>query len=250
VTYLLRSANALFPQARLTADDVVSAWAGLRPLLRPADARDPGAVSREHRIDEGVTGLISVLGGKLTTHRAMAAEAVDLVLQRLHRLLGRPSPVASRTHREALVGGEVGDLELVVQEAVREGASDAEARRLVRLYGSETAALVRACRVTPEWAAPVVPGHQATKVQLVYAVRREMAATLSDLLIRRVRVFHDAPGHAAAEAPGIVDFVSAELGWDASRQAAELAAYLEEVGQFLAFRADLRRRFSRATAVP
>ena len=250
VLYLLRSANALFPHARLQADDVVSAWAGLRPLLRTADARDPGAVSREHRIVEGAAGLVSVLGGKLTTHRAMAAETVNLVLKRLNRLDGRPASTLCRTDREPLIGGEVHDLDLLVQEAVREGASEGEARRLVRIYGSETVALVRAALADPQLARPLVPGHPATRAQLVHAARREMAATLSDLLIRRLRVFHEVPGHAAAEAAGIVDFAAPELGWDAARQAVELAAYLEDVGQMLSFRAELRKRFSRATTAP
>lgn len=244
VLYLLRSANALFPNARLQADDVVSAWAGLRPLFRPADDRDPGAVSREHRIVEGATGLISVLGGKLTTHRAMAAETVDVVLRGLNRLDGRPATVACRTAREPLLGGEVRDLDLLIQEAVREGAPETEARRLVHLYGTETVALVRAVRADPQLARPVAAGHPATKGQLLHAVRREMAATLSDLLVRRLRIFHEAPGHAAAEAPSIVDFLAGELGWDAARQAAELAAYLEEVAQMLSFRAHLRKRLS------
>ncbi|MBI4420136.1 MAG: glycerol-3-phosphate dehydrogenase/oxidase, partial [Gemmatimonadetes bacterium] len=83
VVYLLRSTNAFFPNARLQPKDVVSAWAGVRALLRPADPRDPSAVSREHRIIESAAGLISVLGGKLTTFRSMAEETVDRVLARL-----------------------------------------------------------------------------------------------------------------------------------------------------------------------
>jgi glycerol-3-phosphate dehydrogenase len=250
VLYLLRSANALFPNARLQADDVTSAWAGLRPLFRPSDDRDPGAVSREHRIAEGATGLISVLGGKLTTHRAMAAETVDMVLRALRRLDGRASSVPSRTDREPLLGGEVRDLDLLIQEAIREGAPEAEARRLVHLYGTETVALVRAFRADAQLARPIAAGHPATRAQLFHALRREMAATLSDLLVRRLRVFHEAPGHAAAEAPVVVDLVAGELGWDASRQAAELATYLEEVGQMLSFRAHLRKRLSGPAAEP
>lgn len=249
VLYLLRSANALFPHARLRADDVVSAWAGLRPLLRTNDNRDPAAVSREHKILEGTTGLVSVLGGKLTTHRSMAAEAVDAVLRRLNRLDGRPASVPCRTDQEPLLGGEVRDLELLVQESVREGAEEGEARRLARIYGSESVALVRAGRADPKLAEPIVRGHPATKAQLLHAARREMAATLTDLLVRRVPVFHEAAGHGAGEAAGIVDFVAPELGWDAARQAAELSAYLELVSHMLEFRAELRQRFSRASTL-
>lgn len=78
VDYLLKSANEAFPDARLEPDDVISAWAGFRPLLKPDDPLDPSSVSREHRIIRGDNGLISIVGGKLTTYRKMAAEVVDL----------------------------------------------------------------------------------------------------------------------------------------------------------------------------
>ena len=82
VDYLLRSANAYFPRARLTREDVVSAWAGIRPLAS-ATAANPSAVSREHSIVTDGSGVINVTGGKLTTYRSMAAEIVDRVQQAL-----------------------------------------------------------------------------------------------------------------------------------------------------------------------
>src|SRR5207245_4981284 len=84
VTYLLRSANAAFPDAHLGSNDVVSAWVGLRPLLRE-DHANPSQVSREHRVLESPHGLISIAGGKLTTYRVMARDVVDRVATRLHQ---------------------------------------------------------------------------------------------------------------------------------------------------------------------
>jgi glycerol-3-phosphate dehydrogenase len=81
VIYLLRSINAHFPEARLTFDDVLATWAGVRPLLRKAESEDPRAVSREHAILESGTGLISIVGGKLTTYRKMAAQVVCPVVR-------------------------------------------------------------------------------------------------------------------------------------------------------------------------
>lgn len=239
VVYLLRSANAAFPDARLQPGDVLATWAGLRPLLRPPDARDPGAVSREHQIFEQ-PGLLSIMGGKLTTYRVMAAEVVDRAVARLHELDGRAVAPRAPTDREPLPGGETGDLDLLATEAEREGANATLARHLVRAYGAETPAIVRLARSDPRLAAPIAAGHPAIRAELIHALRREMAITLADLLIRRTHVFHDVRGHGAGEAATLVDLVAEEAGWDAARKARELADYLRDVERAEAFRAELR----------
>src|SRR5256886_9224099 len=76
VVYLLRSANAFFPHARLSPADVIASWAGLRPLLRPPRQVGPSAASREHRPVESPSGLLTIAGGKLTPDRVMARDAV------------------------------------------------------------------------------------------------------------------------------------------------------------------------------
>jgi glycerol-3-phosphate dehydrogenase len=86
VNYLLDSANAYFPAARLTPDDVVAAWAGIRPLIASDTSAPTAQASREHAIATGPAGVIQITGGKLTTYRAMAAEVTDAV----HRALGEP----------------------------------------------------------------------------------------------------------------------------------------------------------------
>jgi glycerol-3-phosphate dehydrogenase len=85
VTYLLDAANAYFPAARLTPDDVVCAWAGIRPLIASGNAGDPAGASREHAITVGPRGVIAVTGGKLTTYRSMSAEVTDAVEHYLRR---------------------------------------------------------------------------------------------------------------------------------------------------------------------
>jgi glycerol-3-phosphate dehydrogenase len=235
VRYLLRSANAIFPDARLTPDDVITTWAGLRPLLGPGDGRDPAAISREHHIVDA-PGILSVIGGKLTTYRAMAAELVDRAAARLREFDGRTPPPRAPTHREPLPGGETRDLELVVKQAVRDGVSPELAAHLAAAYGTELPAVVRLARSDPRLAAPIVSGHPAIRAELIHALRREMALTLSDLLIRRTHVFHEVRGHAAAEAGDVMDLVAAEAGWDAPRKARELAQYLTEIERAEGFR--------------
>jgi glycerol-3-phosphate dehydrogenase len=239
VVYLLRSANAYYPEARLEPGDVVSTWAGLRPLLRSDEARSPGSTSREHRIVQSPSGLISIVGGKLTTYRAMAAQVVDRVARQLRELDGRPVPPRARTDREPLPGGAARDLSIVTRDIEREGLARTVAEHLTRLFGSEAPAVARLAQSDPALKRPVVGGHPAPRAALIHAIRREMAVTLCDLLIRRTHVFYEAPGHAVSEAPGLVELVGRELGWDAPRKAAELAAYLREVERAMAFRSEL-----------
>jgi len=239
VTYLLRSANAYFPDARLSAADVVSTWAGLRPLLR-SDRQAPSVVSREHRIVEDPSGLISVVGGKLTTYRLMARQTVDRVVRRLRQLDGRPLPPRAPTDREPLPGGRSRDLAILQQQLEREGFPASTAQHMVCSFGDEAPAVARLALGDPALKQPVVPGHPALRAALVHAIQREMAVTLNDLLIRRTHVFYEVRGQAVAEAAELVDFVAGYLGWDAARKARELAAYLEEVGRSIAFQAELQ----------
>jgi len=236
VVYLLRSANAFFPEARLTPEDVISTWAGLRPLLRPSGDGAAGAASREHAILEADSGLISIVGGKLTTYRDMAAELVDVVAERLHAIDGRPVSARPPTDREPLPGGEARDLSVLIDEAEAEGYSRDVAEHLVYHYGSETPAVIRLAHDDPALRQPVAEGHPAVRSELVHAMRREMAITLGDLLIRRTHVFYEVSGHAMGEAAELVDLAAEEMGWDAARKAAELSAYLHQVERNEGFR--------------
>ncbi|MCZ6916137.1 MAG: glycerol-3-phosphate dehydrogenase/oxidase [Gemmatimonadetes bacterium] len=240
VIYLLRSANAFFPEARLSPDDVVSTWAGIRPMVAQADGIDPSAVSREHRILESQSGVISLVGGKLTTYRAMAEEVVDLVAAKLHKIDGRAHHGRAPTDTEPLPGGDTHDLGVILQEVIREGFSRSTGTHLVRAYGTETAAVLNLAASNPTLAEPIVAGHPAIKAELVHAIRREMAITLTDLLMRRLHIFYEVIGHAVPELGFVVDLAGEELGWDAGRKASELAAYLQVIQDAMAFRDDLR----------
>ena len=239
VVYLLRSVNALFPEARLTPDDVYATWAGVRPLVRQADAEDPNAVSREHIVVESESGLISIVGGKLTTYRSMAAEVVDVVAKKLREYDGRSTPSRAPTDTEPLPGGESRDLDVLIDAAVGEGLEKSLATHLVHTYGSETAAVVRLAQEDPQLALPVITDHPTLWAELVYGMRREMAVTLSDLLSRRTHLFFVAPKKVLDLAPSIAAFAGEEMGWDAARRDAEVAGYRADVQRSLAFRQDL-----------
>ncbi len=228
VTYLLRSANAFFPDARLGGDDVIAAWAGLRPLLQVDGAASTAAVPREHRIVESPSGLLTIAGGKLTTYRSMAAELVDTVAAKLHALDGRRVAEA-RTDREPLPGGEIADLEQLVQELGKEHVSEPVARHLVDTYGSEAAAVANLAAREPALARPLLDGWPVLQAEVVHQARREMALTVADVLIRRTHLFHCDASQGTGAAPAVAGLLARELDWDAGAEAASLAAYLDEV---------------------
>ena len=239
VVYLLRSANALFPDARLTPEDVLATRTGIYPVFSPAQPQDPIAISPEHLLVESQSGLISIVGGELATYRTRAAEVVDLVARRLHELDGRPLGEVADTHLEPLPGGEAHDLDVLIEEAEQEGISRRTAEHLVRAHGSETPAVVRLAQTDPGLADPIVPGHPAIRAELVHAIRREMALTLGDLLIRRTHLFYETPDHALNEISSITSIAGTEMEWASERHSAELAAYAAEIDLNLTFRTAL-----------
>ncbi|HEV8381237.1 MAG TPA: glycerol-3-phosphate dehydrogenase [Gemmatimonadales bacterium] len=228
VTYLLRSANAAFPDAHLASNDVVSAWVGLRPLLRE-DHQNPSQVSREHRVLESPHGLISIVGGKLTTYRVMARDVVDRVATRLRELDGRPLAGRPPTDEQALPGGETADLEVLVEAARARGASEPVARHLVANYGSEAAALLNLVDRERSLGAPIVPGRPEIWAEINYAVEREMAVRVQDVLVRRLHLFYEIPDHAQSVVTGVCTRMKQLLGWDDAREAEELRDYFQLV---------------------
>jgi glycerol-3-phosphate dehydrogenase len=198
VDYLLRSANAYFPRAQLQRADVVSAWAGIRPLAT-APSTNPSAVSREHSIVTDSSGVISVTGGKLTTYRSMAAEVVDLV----QRSLGHKRQRAP-TDSIQLPGAH----------------RDEEIARLQREDESLST--------------PLVDGLPYTGAHLVNGVKAEMAQTLADLLIRRTHIAFETRDHGSSIALRAARVVAPLLGWSEETTNARVREYELDVERMFA----------------
>ena len=227
VLYLVRSANAIFPNARLGIGDVIAAWAGLRPLLDHGGA--PASVPREHRIDESGTGLITIAGGKLTTYREMAAQVVDVVAGRLRAIDRRELPRHAASALESLPGGDVADMTALAGQMALEGLDAATAAHLVEHYGAEATAIARTLAGAPELRVPLIEGGPWTAAEVLHQVRREMALTVSDVMIRRTHIFHRVPGQGVEAAELVGTLLQRELGWSDERRAGSVASYLAEV---------------------
>jgi glycerol-3-phosphate dehydrogenase len=229
LTYLLRSANAAFPNAHLAAKDVVSAWAGLRPLLRQDDHTSPSRVSREHRVVESSQGLITIAGGKLTTYRVMARDVMNRVAERLHELDGRPIAPAPRTDQLALPGGEAAALDVLMQVALTRGMGEATAHHLVANYGTESAAILNLIDRDRSLESPLISGRPEIWAEVTYAVEREMALRVQDILVRRLHLFYETRDNATTLVRAVAQRMKKLLGWDDVREAEELRDYFRVV---------------------
>jgi glycerol-3-phosphate dehydrogenase len=243
IAYLLRSVNAYFPGAHLTPADVVSAWAGVRPLVASGNGA-PSDASREHAITWTAPGLLSVTGGKLTTYRAMAAEAVDRVAEFLGRSL-RHAP----TDRVPLPGGDMTSLESELAEATSRTGLPELATHLVHAYGTEWRAIWSLVEEDRALAAHVAPGLPYVVAELHWAVEQEMALTLADLLIRRLHVAFETRDHGQAAAPAVARVIAPLLAWNAEQIERELARYSKDVRRMFGVEEEARPRTREETGV-
>jgi glycerol-3-phosphate dehydrogenase len=217
VAYLLAAANHAFPALQLGPSDVVSSYAGLRPLLATG-ANSPSATSREHDIRRGEDGLISVVGGKLTTLRRMGEQAVDAAVESL-RASGFENAIAPcSTGDRPLPGGGA-----PVAPDKRFPADVAE--HLTFAYGSRATRISALVDERPELGSRIAVGLPYLWAEVVLAVRHEHAREVADVFCRRAPLFRDGLDQGLGAAEHAADLIARELGWDAARQARSQAAY-------------------------
>jgi glycerol-3-phosphate dehydrogenase len=231
VKYLLAAANATFAVERLGLDDVVGAWAGLRPLLHE-EGKKPTEISRKDELMIGPTGLISIAGGKLTTYRKMAERVVDKVVEQLSGRGRRAPEKKGDSEREPLSGGDTGeDIDAFaarLQQRWPQVAAEIVSR-LVSRYGSDGERMVEAMAGDPSLAHRCAPGSPVTRGEVAHAIREEMVLTLEDLLERRTGLFLWDVHNGVTVAQQVAHLMAEPLGWDRTRCAAEVASYRERV---------------------
>ncbi|MCU1357281.1 MAG: glycerol-3-phosphate dehydrogenase [Acidimicrobiales bacterium] len=200
--------------------DVVGTWAGLRPLVKSASSGRTADLSRRHKVARSASGVVSVTGGKLTTYREMAADAVDEVVAVLgHRVQGIARH--SRTKNLRLRGAEGFDAL----------ASDADpvVAHLANRYGGEARTVLALADTDPTLREPLVAGLPYLRAEAVYAARHEMARSVDDVLSRRTRARLLARDASAAAADDVATLIAPVLGLSASEAAGQASAYRSAV---------------------
>jgi glycerol-3-phosphate dehydrogenase len=223
VDYLLSAVNAVTTSA-LTRADVTGVWAGLRPLLAPPESgphqsERTSDLSRRHMVRTSPHGVVTVTGGKLTTYRKMAEDAMAEVVPMLPagavakrcvtkklRLRGAPRPGGGLPGAGASPPGPV--------------QAHLQAR-----YGTEVGAVLAVAEGRPELLEPVIEGLPYLGAEVVYAARAEMAVTLDDVLSRRTRALPMDARRSADAAAAVAELLAPELGWTPEEVAERAASF-------------------------
>ena len=241
IDYILQHANEVLSRP-LSRDDIIGVYAGLRPLLQPrlkpgADIRAAAStkVSREHTVTRVAPGLTAIAGGKLTTYRVMAADAVD---HALGEALARAHP--SATARLPLVGA-AGYRALAARAgaiARERGWTLARVTHLLDRYGDELPALLDSIDDDPSLGRPLGEAPAFLRAEVAWAVTHEGAAHLDDVLLRRVRLDIEHRDRGLGAAAEVLEVMAPLLGWSAAEVEAERTAYAERVAQIAAAEED------------
>ncbi len=234
--YIIDETNTLIPTANLTPDDVLFSYSGVRPLPYVPEGTEAG-ITRRHIIHDHIKdeprigGLISIIGGKLTTYRNLSRQTVNKVYEKL----GKKAP-RCRTAEVPLPGGQTSDFEAFAAEFKRtSGLIEGLAERLLKLYGVRAREVLDLAKDDPSLLAPLFSSGSAETgivgAEVLYAIKHEMAQTLSDVLHRRTMV---------GMGPNVgldVDEAAAEvavrhLGWERERAEREVHEHRRYVERF------------------
>jgi glycerol-3-phosphate dehydrogenase len=224
IDYILEHVNSVLA-VPLTHDDIQGVYAGLRPLLS-GESEESSQLSREHAVARPQPGLISIAGGKYTTYRVMAADAVDAAREDI----GGSVP-DSVTEHIPLVGAE-GYPAMVNQIdslAKRYHLPGWRMQHLLDRYGSLADELLALASQDPALLEPLHGAEEYLTVEILYAATHEGALHLDDLLARRTRISIETPDRGVTAADGVARLVADQLGWDADRVSNEVAAYAARV---------------------
>jgi len=208
IDYVIDHANAVLSRP-ITREDVIGTWAGLRPLLQPGtkEGTSSAKVSREHTVASPTPGLTVIAGGKLTTYRVMAKDAVDFAIG------SRATTLPSITHKIPLVGAE--GLEVLQRQA----------RDIGSRYGSLLGELLEMVDEDPSLGQPVPGAAAYIGAEIAYAVTHEGALHLDDVLMHRTRLNYEVADKGVSALDAIADIIAPRLGWDDATRAREIDAY-------------------------
>ncbi len=240
VDYLLNSFNHYFPEAQLGDQDIVSSFAGLRPLIYESDKASV-QVTREHQIFEQPENLFNIIGGKLTTYRRMAGDMLNYLAKNGAAVT---IPTHSQTGLSPLYGGEIPNYADYATRKITEIVTDYQlsveiASHLLDAYGCHVNDLLAILNSHIDAKRPLVAHLPYLEAQMHYALRHEMTVALDDFLIRRTHILSLDWDQGAAVAGRCAEKMAARLGWNTAEIDKQLQRYLKKV--------ELTRKFRRDT---
>jgi glycerol-3-phosphate dehydrogenase len=236
VKYLCDSGNGYFPGADLSPDDVISTWAGLRPLIAAPPDVDESEVSREHEVYSRKEGLVIIAGGKLTTYRRMAREAVDRTIELLHELDDTPASIKGSTKNRPLPGASglseatLEGVAAVGRRLMEENGLDVDtATHLCGVYGTRAPLLAARMAESPGLAQRIDKELPYVWAEVEFAATHDLARTVEDVLGRRVPLLLVSRDQGLGVAEGVADLLGRLHGWTPEQRTAMLDEYTAEV---------------------
>lgn len=228
ISYLLRYVNR-YLRTDFTPADVQAAFAGVRPLVASRGSVDTKKLVRDHEVEvDSASGLISILGGKWTTYRAMAEDGVDHAMC----ALGEPG-MPSVTGQHPLSGTAGFHADYWQQLVQSHGLSEAAARHLAQKYGTDAAHVLALADDQPELLAPLYPGAQVLVAEALYAICQQMAETIEDVLARRIGIEFHSWQSAALAAPAVGRLLGQQKGWSSAAVDQAVAEYLDKLARHI-----------------
>jgi glycerol-3-phosphate dehydrogenase len=228
VEYMLRHLNQYLARS-VTPSDVVAGFAGARPLVGSEDSGDTKKLARDDVIEvDPASGLISIMGGKWTTHRAMAEDTIHVV----QKALGLPL-TESQTRNHILHGGEGFTDDYWKKLCRAHPISEGTARHLAAKFGTASEKILELAAADPTFIQPIHAGGRAIRAEVVYAVRYEMAATIEDVLARRVGMQFYSWTDCIDAAPIVGSLMMNELQWSTTFTRDAITGYAEKIEHLL-----------------
>jgi len=223
VEYLLRHLNR-YSSVQYALADVVSAFSGVRPLVKAAHSRQTKKLIRSHEVEmDRSSGLINILGGKWTTYRAMAEDTVDAV----QKQLGGSATSKTRDFRLAGAEGYSADHWRLLASVY--GLNEVTAKHLAEKFGTEAEAVLSLTKEDSRLNSPLAREAAPIQAEVVYCARTEMAMTIEDVLARRIGLQNFGWKLATQAAPVVGELLARELGWTANEKSRAVDDYVSKI---------------------
>jgi len=228
VAYLLHHINRYF-KTTIRAEQIVSGFAGARPLVSAGGSRDTKKLARDHEVEvDARSGLISIMGGKWTTHRAMAEDTISAVQKSSGRAA---TPGVTLDHP---LYGSAGYTPKYWQLLVRDyKLPEQTAKHLSQKFGTNAPKVLQLTQDDPELAAPIVPGFAPLRAEIAYCARNEMAITIEDVLMRRTGLQFFSWRAASSAAAPTAAILAKELGWSEEFERSAAEEYRKKIARLI-----------------
>lgn len=232
--YLLQAINFMFPSLKLNASDVISSWAGLRPLIAAGDTANPSEISRKDEIFTSDSGLISIAGGKLTGYRKMAETVVDSLVKQFKKekgILFSESPTKNLPIAGGEIGGSTGYQKFRKQkitEAKTLNIPEKDAEKIVERYGANVDTVLGFYREKQTEAGGEVM-NALVFAELQYAVKYEAIYKPADFFVRRTGAFFFDMDWVKVHKDSVIDYMAKKLKWTLEQK----STYIDELDQLL-----------------